>query len=98
MPNFLFAAVGTFVGLFVIVPLVSGFCRAVGFYTIVQERQCRVYVLFGKVILTLDEPGMHGLADVLELRIELGLDDLRLQEVVLKAADHVREVRAASRA
>jgi regulator of protease activity HflC (stomatin/prohibitin superfamily) len=59
MIDFLIAAVGTFIGLFVIVPLLSAFCRAFGFYTIVQERQCRVYVLFGKVVLTLDDPGMH---------------------------------------
>jgi regulator of protease activity HflC (stomatin/prohibitin superfamily) len=61
MINFLIAAGGTFVGLLLIVPLVFGFCRALGFYTIVQERQCRVYVLFGKVVLTLDEPGLHFL-------------------------------------
>jgi len=59
MIDFMIAAVGTFVGLFLIVPLLSGFCRAFGFYTIVQERQCKVYVLFGKVIMTLDEPGLH---------------------------------------
>jgi regulator of protease activity HflC (stomatin/prohibitin superfamily) len=28
-------------------------------YTIVQERQCRVFVLFGKVVLLLSEPGLH---------------------------------------
>jgi regulator of protease activity HflC (stomatin/prohibitin superfamily) len=43
----------------VVVPLLSGFARAFGFYTILQERQCKVYVLFGKVVLTLDEPGLH---------------------------------------
>jgi regulator of protease activity HflC (stomatin/prohibitin superfamily) len=59
MIDFLIAAVGTFVGLFLVTPILSGFCRALGFYTIVQERQCKVYVLFGKVILTLDEPGLH---------------------------------------
>src|SRR5258708_37252568 len=59
MIDFLIAAVGTFLGLFVVVPLVSAFFRAFGFYTIVQERQCKVYVLCGKVILTLDEPGLH---------------------------------------
>ena len=32
-----------------------------GFYTIVQERQCKVYMLFGKVVLTLHEPGLHFL-------------------------------------
>jgi regulator of protease activity HflC (stomatin/prohibitin superfamily) len=59
MINFLIAAVGTFIGLFIVVPLLFAFCRMFGFYTIVQERQCRVYVLFGKVILILDEPGLH---------------------------------------
>jgi regulator of protease activity HflC (stomatin/prohibitin superfamily) len=59
MIDFLISAVGTLIGLFLIVPLLSGICRAFGFYAIVQERQCRVYVLFGKVVLTLDEPGLH---------------------------------------
>src|SRR6266478_1599097 len=59
MIDFLIPAVATFIGLFLIVPVLSDFCRAFGVYTIVQERQCRVYVLFGKVILTLDEPGLH---------------------------------------
>jgi regulator of protease activity HflC (stomatin/prohibitin superfamily) len=57
--NFGIAAVGTFVGLFLLVPLLFGFFRVFGFYTIVQERQCKVYVLFGKVLLILDEPGLH---------------------------------------
>src|SRR6266571_2879976 len=59
MIDFLIAAVGTFLGLFLVVPLLSALCRVFGFYTIVQERQCKVYLLFGKVILTLDEPGLH---------------------------------------
>src|SRR5215475_8543378 len=59
MLDFLIAAVGTFIGLFLVVPILSAICRAFGFYTIVQERQCRVYMLFGKVVATLDEPGLH---------------------------------------
>jgi regulator of protease activity HflC (stomatin/prohibitin superfamily) len=35
--------------------------RLFGWYAIVQERTCRVYVLFGKVIGTLTEPGLHFL-------------------------------------
>src|SRR4029079_3759244 len=35
--------------------------RMVGFYTIVHERSCHVYVLFGKVIGILEEPGLHFL-------------------------------------
>ena len=33
--------------------------RFLGFYVVVEERQCLVYVLFGKVRLVLDEPGLH---------------------------------------
>jgi regulator of protease activity HflC (stomatin/prohibitin superfamily) len=59
MISFFVAAVGTFIGLFVATPILSGLLRMFGFYTVVQERQCKVYILFGKVILTLDEPGLH---------------------------------------
>lgn len=33
--------------------------RLFGLYTTIQERQCKVYVLFGKVLGVLDEPGLH---------------------------------------
>lgn len=61
MTSFLFAALGTFIGLFILVPIILGIARLGGLYTIVQERQCKVYVLFGKVELILDEPGLHML-------------------------------------
>jgi regulator of protease activity HflC (stomatin/prohibitin superfamily) len=57
--NFLIAAGASFFVLFILGPIVAALCRAFGIYTVVQERQCRVYVLFGKVVLTLDEPGLH---------------------------------------
>lgn len=59
MISFLIAGVVTFFGMFVLAPLFFGLCRALGFYTVVQERQSRVYVLFGKVALVLDQPGLH---------------------------------------
>src|SRR5512140_2456696 len=59
MIDFFIAAGATFFGLLVLGPMVTALCRALGLYTIVQERQCKVYVLFGKVVLTLDEPGLH---------------------------------------
>jgi regulator of protease activity HflC (stomatin/prohibitin superfamily) len=59
MFSFVIAAVVTFFGLLILGPIASAFCRALGFYTIVQERQCKVYLLFGKVVLILDEPGLH---------------------------------------
>jgi len=59
MIDFFIAAVGTFLGMFIVAPMLLGLCRAFGLYTIVQERQCKVYVLFGKVVLILKEPGLH---------------------------------------
>ena len=59
MIDFAIAAVATFIGLFLLGPVLTAFCRALGVYTILQERQCKVYLLFGKVILTLEEPGLH---------------------------------------
>ena len=54
-------AVFAFLALLIAEPLLLGLARALGFYAIVEERQCRVYVLFGKVIGTLDDPGFHFL-------------------------------------
>ena len=59
--NTLPAAVITFFACFIIVPLVLAVARGFGVYAIVEERQCRVYMLFGKVIGILDEPGLHFL-------------------------------------
>jgi regulator of protease activity HflC (stomatin/prohibitin superfamily) len=59
--NLAVACVATFFALFVIEPILFGLARLFGIYTIVQERQCKVYVLFGKVIGELDEPGLHFL-------------------------------------
>ena len=59
MPELLFAAAATFVGMFILVPIFLGLVRTLGIYAIVQERQCKVYVLFGKVVAILDEPGLH---------------------------------------
>jgi regulator of protease activity HflC (stomatin/prohibitin superfamily) len=48
-----------FIGCFIVVPTLLGIMRFLGFYIVVEERQCLVYVLFGKVRLVLDEPGLH---------------------------------------
>jgi len=57
----LVAALATFLLLWIVVPVVLALARLFGLYTIVQERTCRVYVLFGKVVGTLNEPGLHFL-------------------------------------
>jgi len=61
MGEFLQAALITFFGLFILVPILSALVRSFGMYTIVEEGRCHVYVLFGKVIAILDEPGLYFL-------------------------------------
>ena len=57
----LMAALAAFVGAFLAEALLLGLARIFGIYAIVQERTCRVYMLFGKVLGVLDEPGLHFL-------------------------------------
>jgi regulator of protease activity HflC (stomatin/prohibitin superfamily) len=42
-----------------IMPLILFFVRLLGLYTIVNEGTCQVFILFGKVIGILKEPGIH---------------------------------------
>lgn len=65
LSNFLLAAAATFIGCSMLVPLLLWIARLAGLYAIVQERRAQVYVLFGKVIGTIDEPGLH----ILPLRL-----------------------------
>src|SRR5258706_11961001 len=58
---FLIAALATFLGFGLLVPIVLALVRMAGLYAIVEERPSRVYVLFGKVLGVLDEPGFHFL-------------------------------------
>jgi regulator of protease activity HflC (stomatin/prohibitin superfamily) len=57
----------TFGAMFLLVPLALFLVRVVGLYTIVHERTCHVYVLFGRVVGVIGEPGLH----VLPFRIGL---------------------------
>jgi regulator of protease activity HflC (stomatin/prohibitin superfamily) len=45
--------------LFIAEPIVLLLFRIMGLYTIVKEGTCRVYVLFGRVLGVIDEPGLH---------------------------------------
>jgi len=58
---FLIAVLATFFGMMVLMPIVLGLIRLSGIFAVVEERRCRVYVLFGKVLGVLDEPGLHFL-------------------------------------
>ena len=61
MTDLLIAAAVMFFVLLIGEPIALLICRMFGLYAIVQERTCRVYVLFGRVIGIIDEPGLHFL-------------------------------------
>jgi len=90
--SFVSAIVGTFIGCTIAVPLLLGIARLLGLYAVVQERRCQVYVLFGKVIGTIDEPGLHILpfklglsAFLVNLLGKCHEVDLRLDQVYLRS-------------
>lgn len=90
--NFLIALAATFFGCFIAVPILFALARLFGLYTIVQEKRIHVYVLFGKVLLVLDEPGMHFLFTRMGLKAPivnwLGkcyILDMRLDQVYLRS-------------
>ena len=54
--------IGFLVGLFgatIGVPVILGFAQLFGLYVSIRERECLVFVLFGKVIGSIEEPGLH---------------------------------------
>jgi regulator of protease activity HflC (stomatin/prohibitin superfamily) len=55
------SAFATFLALLILVPIFLGILRIFGVYAIVQERSCCVYVLFGRVLGVLNEPGLYFL-------------------------------------
>ena len=70
MTEFLSTVFITFFMLMFGIPLLLGLAKFFGVYTVVEERQCQVFVLFGKVLKVTDEPGLHFLL------IDLGLSAL----------------------
>ncbi len=92
LARFFVAAVATFIGMLIIVPVIFGIMRFLGLYTIVEERQCKVYVLFGKVVAVIDEPGLHLLifklgikAPLVNLLGKCNVLDLRLDQQYLRS-------------
>ncbi|MBI1177263.1 SPFH/Band 7/PHB domain protein [bacterium] len=90
--QFFIALAATFVGGFIAVPILFGLARMFGLYTIVQEKRCHVYVLFGKVELILTEPGLHFLITKMGIKAPivnwLGkcyVLDMRLDQVYLRS-------------
>lgn len=59
MTSFLTGAALAFFGLLIGLPIVLGIVKAFCWFTTVEECRCKVFVLFGKVIGVIDEPGLH---------------------------------------
>lgn len=57
--TFLITAFVVFVGSFIAVPILLFFVRLFGLYVTVWECHAKVFVLFGKVLGVIDEPGLH---------------------------------------
>jgi regulator of protease activity HflC (stomatin/prohibitin superfamily) len=88
----LIAILVVFVAMFIAEPLLLTLARIFGLYAVVQERTCRVYVLFGRVIGILNEPGLHILpaklgpsAFVVNLLGSCHVLDLRLDQEYLRS-------------
>jgi regulator of protease activity HflC (stomatin/prohibitin superfamily) len=88
----LISAVITFAASFVLVPVLLGLLRMFGLYTIVEEGRCHVYVLFGKVVAIINEPGLHILLFKLGLKApivrwmgKLYVLDMRIDQQYLRS-------------
>ena len=57
--TFFISMMVAFFGAFVFVPIGLALARAFCLYAVIQERQCVVFELFGKVRWVADEPGLH---------------------------------------
>ena len=59
--SFLISFILTIVVMFSVLPIFLGLLKLLGIFAIVTERSARVYVMFGKVLGTLEEPGFYFL-------------------------------------
>jgi len=92
MINLLLAALVSFVLAFILMPLILGIARLFGLYAIVNEATCHVYVLFGKVVAVLTEPGLYFLplklgpaAFIINWAGRRHVLDMRLDQVYLRS-------------
>lgn len=92
MTQFIFGFFLALIGGFILVPIALAVLRLFGLYTIVNEGTCHVYVLFGKVLAVLKEPGLY----VLPLKIgpaafiinwfgRCSVLDMRLDQIYLRS-------------
>lgn len=73
-------------------PIFMAFSRAFGMYTVIEERRAKVFTLFGEVIGTIAEPGLHLLwktlgprAALIPLFGKVYTVDLRLDQEYLRS-------------
>lgn len=90
--NFIISALLAFFGCLIGVPIMFAFARAFGLYIAVEERKAKVFTLFGEVIGTIDEPGLHLLWTKLGIKAALipifgkvHTVDLRLDQQYLRS-------------
>ena len=90
--GFLLSAFLSFLFFLVAMPIALRLIRLLGLYAIVEERTCRVYVLFGRVIAVLDEPGLyflprrlHGYAFLVHFFGKCHVLDMRLDQEYLRS-------------
>ncbi len=57
--SFIVSAFVTFLAMTILVPIFFGLQKLFGLYMVVEEGQCKVFVLFGRVIGEIGEPGLH---------------------------------------
>jgi regulator of protease activity HflC (stomatin/prohibitin superfamily) len=88
----LISAVASFLFFLIGVPILLGLFRLFGLYAVVRERTCRVYVMFGRVLAVLDEPGLyflpfalHGYAFLVHLFGKCHVLDMRLDQEYLRS-------------
>lgn len=88
----LVVAFATFLAAAIAVAIVRGMVRLFGVYDVVEERRCHVYVLFGKVLGVIDEPGLHFLwrelgprAMIVRIFGQRWVLDLRLDQEYLRS-------------
>jgi regulator of protease activity HflC (stomatin/prohibitin superfamily) len=86
------AAFFTFIASFLVMPVFFGLLRMFGLYAMVPEGRCYVYVLFGKVVAVIQEPGLHILLFRLGLKApivrwlgKLYVLDMRIDQQYLRS-------------
>lgn len=89
---FAIAALAAFFAGWIGEPILLGVARLFGAYAVVPERRCYVYMLFGKVLASIEEPGFHFLPGRLGWRAFIvnwlgrrHVVDLRLDQIYLRS-------------